>query len=294
MIDALLPGQILLLENLRFHLEEEKNDLSFAKQLADLGDLWVFDAFSCAHRAHASTYGIGHFLPIAMGLSMEQELNALAKVLIDPKKPVAALIGGSKISTKLSVLQHLMEKVDYLLIGGAMANGFLLAQGHSIGQSFYEPNMVDLAKNMLDNCGACTIVLPQDAYVAEKLQPYANCLSFDIDAIANEHMMLDIGPKTIASFCSIIEKCKSVLWNGPLGAFEYPPFEQGSIALAKTIAKYTQLGQLTSIAGGGDTLAALSQDDSLFSFSHLSTAGGAFLEFLEGKSLPGIEILLKK
>ena len=292
-IGDLQPGDVALLENLRFHAGETKNDRAFARALAQLGDLYVNDAFSCAHRAHASVEGIAHLLPAAAGRGMEAELDALSRVLSDPEKPVMALIGGAKVSTKLKLLSHLCENVQVIAIGGAMANTFLAAKGFEVGASLHEPDMLETAGAVLSRCAnaGCDVILPTDVVVARTL---TNGSEYDVvaaDAVPRGKMILDIGPDSVAALASRIADCRTLVWNGPVGAFETPPFDRGTTALAKAVAKITAAGTLISVAGGGDTVAALVKAGVERELTYVSTAGGAFLEWLEGRALPGVEVL---
>ncbi|MDA0306324.1 MAG: phosphoglycerate kinase [Proteobacteria bacterium] len=288
-------GGVALLENLRFHAEEEANDAVFAGKLAELGHLYVNDAFSCAHRAHASTQAIATLLPSAAGRLMQAELEALSGALENPQHPVAALVGGAKISSKMTVLGHLVGMVDQLIIGGGMANTFLHAQGIDIGKSLCEPDMADDANNIMESAmdAGCEVVLPIDAVVAKEFCEGAASETVLLDAIPADAMVLDVGPASIADLMSRLGKCKTLVWNGPLGAFETKPFDTATNALAREAAKLTQDGQLLSVAGGGDTVAALANAGVQDDFSYVSTAGGAFLEWLEGKDLPGVAALKK-
>jgi phosphoglycerate kinase len=292
-VAALLPGQIAVLENLRFHAGEEKNDPEFAKRLAALGDIFVNDAFSSAHRAHASTDAIARLLPSYAGPLLMQEIEALACVLEKPVRPVAAVIGGAKVSTKIDVLKNLAAKVDKLIIGGAMANTFLLAEGVGIGKSLAEPDHAKTALEIMHAAKArrCEVVLPRDVVVAAKLE--AGAASHVVPTLETpaDRMILDVGPKTVAHCAGIVGGCRTLLWNGPLGAFEVAPFGEGTFALAREAAALTKSGKLTSVAGGGDTVAALNAAGVTGDFSYVSTAGGAFLEWLEGRTLPGIAAL---
>ena len=290
----LAPGQIAVLENVRFHAGETANDVAFAKRLAALADIYVNDAFSAAHRAHASTEAVARLLPSYAGPLMIQEIKALVGVLDTPRRPVAAVVGGAKVSTKIPILTNLLAKVDKLLIGGGMANTFLLAQGVGIGKSLAEP---DLAASALAIIAAakdkgCELVLPQDGVVAAALAAGSPARAFAIDATPADAMILDVGPATVARFCALLACCHTLIWNGPLGAFEVAPFGEGTFALAREAARLTQAGELTSVAGGGDTLAALNAAGVGEAFSYVSTAGGAFLEWLEGRELPGIAALV--
>lgn len=292
--DSLSPGDVALLENLRFHKGEEANDPHFSAKLADLGDVYVNDAFSAAHRAHASTEGITHLLPSAAGLLMEQELNALSRALEAPEKPVMAIAGGSKISTKLNVLLNLVKKVDYLVLGGGMANTFLFAEGATVGGSLCEKDMAHEAQDIMkaaDKAG-CRIILPCDAICVENLAPDAPFEIYDTQEIPADRRAIDIGPKSINEITEIMGSCKTLVWNGPMGVFEIKPFDNGTNALAKTAAELTKTGNLVSVAGGGDTVAALENAGVRDDFTYISTAGGAFLEWLEGKTLPGVAALL--
>jgi phosphoglycerate kinase len=292
-VNTLKPGDVALLENLRFHPEEEKNDLPFARALAQLGDLYVNDAFSAAHRAHASTEALAHLLPAAAGLLMQAELEALAVALGNPARPVAALVGGSKVSTKLDLLNSLVQRVDLLIIGGAMANTMLLAQGKEVGRSLVEADMLDTAKAIFAAAAAasCEIVLPEDAVIAETLAPGVETETVAVGAVPADRMMLDIGPASVAAIAAKLAWVKTLVWNGPLGAFETAPFDAGTVAVAQAVAAQVASGSLKAVAGGGDTVSALVHagvDDKL---TYLSTAGGAFLEWLEGRELPGVEAL---
>ncbi len=294
-VTGLANGGILVLENLRFHKGEEKNDPDLAAALAKLGDVFVGDAFSCAHRAHASTDAITHLLPSYAGPLLMEEINALRTALEHPKRPTAAVVGGAKVSTKIPVLTNLMAKVDYLIIGGGMANTFLLANGHAIGKSLAEPDLVSTAREIMDAATAkgCTIVLPVDGVVAAEFKAGAANSVVDVTAIPADQMMLDVGPKSIAHLSKVIEGCGTLLWNGPLGAFEIAPFGEGTFALAKQAAAMTKAGKLVSVAGGGDTVAALNAAGVTEDFTYVSTAGGAFLEWLEGRELPGVAALAR-
>jgi len=292
-IAALPEGGIALLENLRFHAGEEANDDVFIKALSLLGDAFVNDAFSAAHRAHASTEGIARVLPSAAGRSMQAELEALEVALGNPDRPVLAVVGGAKVSTKLDVLSNLVTKVDRLVIGGAMANTFLYALGTYVGASLCENDMADTARAVMasaDEAG-CEVVLPSDAVISEKFEAGAPCESVPIAAVRANTMILDVGEGTAQALADSLKDCKTVLWNGPLGAFEIRPFDRGTNIVAQAAAKLTAEGKLRSVAGGGDTVAALAAADALDDFSYVSTAGGAFLEWLEGKELPGVVAL---
>ncbi len=292
---ALQPGGIAVLENLRFHQGEEKNDPAFAKALASLGDIFVGDAFSTAHRAHASTEGITHFLPSYAGPLLMEEINALRAALDKPKRPTVAVVGGAKVSTKIPVLENLLAKVDKLIIGGGMANTFLHAQGVAVGRSLCER---DFAKTALDIIAAAKargaeIVLPVDAVVAREFKAGAPSSVVDITACPADGMILDVGPQSVAHLTNVLSQCHTLLWNGPLGAFEIAPFGEGTFALAKAAATMTKAGMLVSVAGGGDTVAALNMAGVTVDFTYVSTAGGAFLEWLEGRELPGVAALTK-
>ena len=295
-VAAMKPGDILLLENTRFHKGEEKNDPAFVAALARLGDLWVNDAFSAAHRAHASTEGLGHRLPAYAGRTMQAELEALAKALEAPKQPVIAIVGGAKVSTKLQLLENLIAKVEALVIGGAMANTFLHAQGIKVGKSLVEKDMADTARRIMDKAESrnCAIILPIDAIVAFHFEANAPSHAYGIDAIPAEGMILDIGGQSIERIKGAIDDAATLVWNGPLGAFELHPFEQATAEIAKYAAARTRAGKLVSVAGGGDTVAALNMAGVAEQFTYVSTAGGAFLEWMEGKALPGVDVLRQK
>jgi phosphoglycerate kinase len=292
-VDALKPGEVALLENLRFHPEEEKNDPGFAKSLAALGDLYVDDAFSAAHRAHASIAALAHLLPNAAGKLMQAELEALGAALEHPAHPVMALIGGSKVSTKLDLLKFITGKVDKLAIGGAMANTFLFAQGRPVGRSLCEKEMADTARDILAAAekGGCTVILPDDAVTADKVEAGVMTRTVGINAVPMDSMILDIGPDSVARISDALATSKTLVWNGPVGAFETPPFDRATVALAKKVAELTAAKKLLSVAGGGDTVAALATAGVEDRLSYVSTAGGAFLEWLEGKELPGVAAL---
>jgi phosphoglycerate kinase len=295
-VAAMQDGDVLCLENTRFHKEEEKNDPAFVAELAKLGDIYVNDAFSAAHRAHASTEGLGHKLPAYAGRSMQAELEALAKALEAPQRPLAAIVGGAKISTKLDLLGNLLDKVDVLIIGGAMANTFLLAQGKSVGKSLAEKEMLDTAREIMSKAKAKKreIVLPADAVVAQKFEANAPSRTVSVDAVGADDMILDIGPRSIEYVVSALARAKTLVWNGPFGAFEMQPFDTGTIEVAEAAAELTQAGKLVSVAGGGDTVAALNAAGVADRLNYVSTAGGAFLEWMEGKALPGVEVLRVK
>jgi phosphoglycerate kinase len=295
-VAAMKPGDVLCLENTRFHKEEEKNDPRFVAALAKLGDIYVNDAFSAAHRAHASTEGLAHKLPAYAGLAMQGELEALDKALGAPKKPVMAIIGGAKVSTKLELLENLIAKVDALVIGGGMANTFLHARGMPIGKSLAEKDMADTARRIMDKADDrnCAIILPIDAIVAYHFQANTPSHDYGVDAIPADGMMLDVGPQSVERIQAAIDDAATLVWNGPLGAFELAPFDRATVAVAQYAAKRSKAGQLVSIAGGGDTVAALNHAHVGHDFTYVSTAGGAFLEWMEGKNLPGVEALKVK
>lgn len=292
-IGNMRDGDVLLLENTRFHQGEEKNDAAFVEALAELGDVYVNDAFSAAHRAHASTEGLAHKLPAYAGRTMQAELEALAKALDNPVRPVMAVVGGAKISTKLELIGNLMKKVDILAIGGGMANTFLAAGGKEIGKSLCENDLLDTARAILKDAaaGSCRIVLPVDAAVAEEFKAHASSKIVDVEHVGHGEMILDIGPKTIDAVERLLADAKTLVWNGPFGAFELEPFDKGTVEVARAAARLTKEGALLSVAGGGDTVAALNHAGVADAFTYVSTAGGAFLEWLEGKSLPGVAAL---
>ena len=292
-VAAMANGDILLLENTRFHAGETKNDPALAAAMAKLGDLYVNDAFSAAHRAHASTEAVAHLLPAYAGRTMQAELDHLSLALSAPKRPVAAIVGGAKVSSKLDLLGNLMKKVDILIIGGGMANTFLHAQGKAVGLSLCEREMADTARKILADAAAahCEIVLPIDAVVAAKFAAGAEAQDADVDAIPDDRMILDIGPQSIARVEAILQTVKTLVWNGPFGAFEIAPFDRGTVRIAQCAAALTKAGSLVTVAGGGDTVSALNGAGVTDEFTYLSTAGGAFLEWLEGKVLPGVEAL---
>ena len=292
-VAAMEPGDVLLLENTRFHGGEEKNAPDFVAALANLGDIYVNDAFSAAHRAHASTEGIAHKLPAYAGRSMQAELEALAKALEAPERPVAAIVGGAKISTKLDLLGNLISKVDILIIGGGMANTFLAAQGKAMGKSLCEMDLLPTAREIMEKAKQKRreIVLPVDAVVARKFEANAPSRVVDVDHIGADEMMLDIGPKSVGHVVSVLARAKTLVWNGPFGAFEIEPFDNGTVEVAEAAAELTGAGKLVTVAGGGDTVAALNAAGVADRFTYISTAGGAFLEWLEGKPLPGVEAL---
>jgi len=292
-IAALKDGEVLLLENTRFHAEEEKNDEAFSRALAALGDLYVNDAFSSAHRAHASTEGVARHLPNAAGRCMQAELEHLEKALAHPDRPLMAVVGGAKVSSKIDLLQNLVAKVETLVIGGAMANTFLAAEGKSVGKSLFEPDLLETARAVIRMArdGGATILLPVDVVVAKEFKPGAAHRIVPADRIGADEMALDVGPASIAAFTAALAGTRTLVWNGPFGAFETPPFDAGTVAAARAVAAATRAGNLLSVAGGGDTVAALAHSGVENDFSYVSTAGGAFLEWLEGKELPGVEAL---
>lgn len=292
-IAAMADGGVLILENTRFHAGEEENDPAFADQLAALGDVYVNDAFSAAHRAHASTEGIAHRLPAFAGRSMQAELEALDAALGNPQRPVAAIVGGAKVSTKIELLENLVAKVDALVIGGGMANTFLLAKGVEVGKSLAEADLADTARRIISAAEAsnCTLILPDDVVVAATLAPHVSTQTVASAEVPADTMILDVGQATTAAINGWIDRAATLVWNGPLGAFETPPFDQATLAVARHAADRTTAGQLLSVAGGGDTVAALHKAGVAGQFSFVSTAGGAFLEWMEGKPLPGVEAL---
>jgi phosphoglycerate kinase len=293
-VAALQPGEVALLENLRFHPGEEANSPEFARALAEFGDIYVDDAFSAAHRAHASIAALAQLLPAAAGKLMEAELDALTAALETPQRPVLALIGGAKVSTKLDLLKFLIGKVDMLAIGGAMANTLLMAQGKEVGRSLCEHDMTETARQILALAArrGCRVILPVDAVVAPQLAPGTTTGEVAIDAVPSDMMILDIGPKTVALIGAALKEARTLVWNGPLGAFETPPFDRSTIAVSKQVSELTQSGKLLSVAGGGDTVAALAAAGVSDRLSYVSTAGGAFLEWLEGRELPGVAALM--
>jgi phosphoglycerate kinase len=295
-VSAMKAGDILCLENTRFHPGEEKNEPSFISALAKLGDIWVNDAFSVSHRAHASTEGLGHQLAAFAGRTMQAELDALTRALEKPERPVAAIVGGAKVSTKLELLGNLIEKVNALIIGGGMANTFLAALGKSVGKSLAEHNLAPTARDILSKAKAvgCEIVLPVDAVVAQKFAANAPSRVVGIDEVGAEDMILDIGPKSVAHVVSVLARMKTLVWNGPFGAFELEPFDIGTVEVAEAAAELTEVGDLVTVAGGGDTVAALNAAGVTDRLTYVSTAGGAFLEWMEGKALPGVEVLKVK
>jgi len=293
-IATMLPGNIGILENTRFHAGEEKNDPALAKAMAELGDYYVNDAFSAAHRAHASTEGIAHLLPSFAGRAMEAELRALERALGNPERPVAAVVGGAKVSTKLDVLGNLVGKVDHLIIGGGMANTFLAARGVDVGKSLAEHDLAPEAESIMARADAagCTVHLPYDVVVAKEFAPNPPSVRIcNVHEVAPDEMILDIGPAAVEALGDVLKTCRTLVWNGPLGAFEVPPFDAATVALAQTAAALTKEGSLVSVAGGGDTVAALNHAGVAGDFSFVSTAGGAFLEWMEGRTLPGVAAL---
>ncbi len=293
-IAQMQPGDVAILENTRFHKGEEKNDPELARAMARLGDIYVNDAFSAAHRAHASTEGLAHLLPAYAGRSMQAELEALQKALGHPERPVAAVVGGAKVSTKLDVLTNLVTRVDHLIIGGGMANTFLAARGVGVGKSLCEHDLKDTALSILDAADRanCTVHLPYDVVVAKEFAAHPPSIrTANVHEVAADEMILDIGPAAVEALGDALKTCRTLVWNGPLGAFETPPFDRATVQLAQIAAALTQAGQLVSVAGGGDTVAALHQAGVADQFTFVSTAGGAFLEWMEGKKLPGVEVL---
>lgn len=293
-IAALKPGDIAVLENLRFHTGEEGNDPEFARKLAAHADLYVNDAFSAAHRAHASTATMAKLLPAYAGPLLMEEIDALRSVLDRPRRPVAAVIGGAKVSTKIPVLTNLLEKVDVLIIGGGMANTFLLAQGVQVGKSLVEADFVDTAREIMAKAATrgCKILLPLDAVVAQRFEAGAPSINVPIGEVPADQMILDVGRESVVEYIAELAQCRTVLWNGPLGAFEIAPFGEGTFHVAASVAELTAVGNLVSVAGGGDTVAALNMARATEKFTYVSTAGGAFLEWLEGIELPGIKALI--
>jgi phosphoglycerate kinase len=292
-VAAMKDGDILCLENTRFHAGEEKNDPAFVAELAKLGDIWVNDAFSAAHRAHATTEGLGHRLPAYAGRTMQAELDALGKALDSPKRPVIAIVGGAKVSTKIDLLENLVSKVQALVIGGGMANTFLHAQGIGVGKSLCEKDLAPTALRILQKAEAagCAIILPVDATVAFKFEANTPSQAYGLDAIPEDGMILDVGPQSIERIHAAIDDAATLVWNGPVGAFEIAPFDRGTVVAAKHAARRTKEKKLVSVAGGGDTVAALNHAGVADDFTYISTAGGAFLEWMEGKPLPGVDVL---
>ncbi|GIX13169.1 MAG: phosphoglycerate kinase [Paracoccaceae bacterium] len=293
---ALKPGEILLLENTRFYPGEEKNDPALARSFASWGDVFCNDAFSAAHRAHASTVGVAQILPACAGRLMEAELRALEAALEDPARPLVAVVGGAKVSTKLALLGNLIGRVDRLVIGGGMANTFLAAQGVDVGRSLCEHDLADTAREIMAQAAArgCALLLPVDAVVAEALRPHARAQVVDIGHVPRDMMILDAGPRSVVAIERAFEAARTLVWNGPLGAFEVEPFNAATDAAALKAADLTEAGRLVSVAGGGDTVAALNRSGAAARFSYVSTAGGAFLEWLEGKTLPGVAVLMQQ
>jgi phosphoglycerate kinase len=294
-VATLQPGDIAVLENTRFFGGEEKNDPAVIDRFAALGDLYVNDAFSAAHRAHASTEGLAHRLPAFAGRAMQAELDALEKALGNPEHPVAAVVGGAKVSSKLDVLRHLVTKVDHLIIGGGMANTFLAARGVAVGKSLCEHDLTDTAEAILDAAdrAGCTVHLPYDVVVAKEFRANPPVRTVNVHEVAADEMILDVGPAAVEALGDVLKNCRTLVWNGPMGAFETPPFDTATVSLARTAAALTQDGSLVSVAGGGDTVAALNQAGVADRFTFVSTAGGAFLEWMEGKDLPGVAALLR-
>jgi phosphoglycerate kinase len=290
------PGDVILMENTRYHGGEEKNDAGFAKMLAGLGDIFVNDAFSAAHRAHSSTEGIAHVIPAYAGRAMQAELSALASALETPKKPVIAIVGGAKVSTKLDLLGNLSKKVEALVIGGAMANTFIYALGLGVGKSLHEPDLADTARNIISTAekNGCSIILPIDGIVAKEFKAGAESHAYGIDALPADGMMLDVGPMSVDKVKAAVDGAHTLLWNGPFGAFEIEPFDAATNAVAQYAAQRTKAGKLITVAGGGDTVSALNHAGAADGFTYISTAGGAFLEWLEGKELPGVKALEAK
>lgn len=290
---ALAPGAVAILENTRFYAGEETNDAAFAGELAQLGEVYVSDAFSAAHRAHASTEGIARLLPAYAGRSMEKELSALEAALGDPKRPVAAVVGGAKVSSKLDVLTNLVEKVDHLIIGGGMANTFLAAKGVDVGKSLCEHDLTETATAILAKAeqANCTVHLPYDVVVAQEFAAGAASQVVNVHEVGADDMILDVGPAAVEACADALKVCRTLIWNGPMGAFEIEPFDAGTVQLAQAAAALSSDGSLLSVAGGGDTVAALNHAGVAQHFTHISTAGGAFLEWMEGKSLPGVAVL---
>ena len=292
-VEAMSDGDVLLLENTRFHKGEEKNDPDFARALAENGDIYINDAFSAAHRAHASTEGLAHLLPAFAGRAMQDELEALEKGLGKPAKPVVAIVGGAKVSTKIDLLTNLTHKVDALVIGGGMANTFLAARGTDVGKSLCEHDLAGTAKQIMIEAAeaGCAVILPSDAVVAKEFKAGAASKTVAIDQVPADAMILDVGPKTVEVVNQWIDRAATIVWNGPLGAFEIEPFDRATVEAARHAARRTKEGKLVSVAGGGDTVAALNHAGVAEDFTYVSTAGGAFLEWMEGKPLPGVEVL---
>ncbi|MES2056620.1 MAG: phosphoglycerate kinase [Pseudomonadota bacterium] len=294
-VATLQAGDVAILENTRFHAGEEKNDPALVADMAKLGDFYVNDAFSAAHRAHASTEGLAHVLPAFAGRAMEAELDALDKALGNPEHPVAAVVGGAKVSTKLDVLKHLVARVDHLIIGGGMANTFLAARGVDVGKSLCEHDLTGTAEEIFDAAerANCTIHLPYDVVVAKEFRANPPIRTINVHEVAADEMILDVGPAAVEALADVLKNCRTLVWNGPMGAFETPPFDTATVALARTAAALTRDGSLVSVAGGGDTVAALNQAGVGTDFTFVSTAGGAFLEWMEGKELPGVAALAR-
>ncbi|KQM94882.1 MULTISPECIES: phosphoglycerate kinase [Sphingomonas] len=294
-VAMLEPGDIAVLENTRFFGGEETNDPAVVARFASLGDLYVNDAFSAAHRAHASTEGLAHVLPAFAGRAMEAELDALQKALGAPEHPVAAVVGGAKVSSKLAVLRHLVTRVDHLIIGGGMANTFLAARGVDVGKSLCEHELAATCEQIMEAADKanCTVHLPYDVVVAKEFKPNPATRTINVHEVAADEMILDVGPAAVESLGDVLKNCRTLVWNGPLGAFETPPFDTATVALAKTAAALTEGGSLVSVAGGGDTVAALNHAGVADAFTFVSTAGGAFLEWMEGKDLPGVAALTR-
>ncbi|MFQ3665844.1 MAG: phosphoglycerate kinase [Sphingomonadaceae bacterium] len=292
----LADGSVTVLENTRFHAGEEANDPQFAAAMARLGDFYVNDAFSAAHRAHASTEGLAHLLPAYAGWQMEAELKALAAALGSPKRPLCAIVGGAKVSTKIDVLEHLVGRVDHLVIGGGMANTFLKSRGLPIGRSLHEADHLETANRILAAAEAanCTVHLPFDVVVAHELREHADHRIANVHHVESDEMILDLGPHAVEALADVLKTCATLVWNGPLGAFEYPPFDTATVALARVAAALTDDGSLVSVAGGGDTVAALNAAGVADRFTFVSTAGGAFLEWMEGRTLPGVAALMRE
>jgi phosphoglycerate kinase len=292
-IDSLKPGGVALLENLRYHASEEKNDPAFAAELAKLGDIYVNDAFSAAHRAHASTEGIAKLLPAYPGLSMARELEALGAALGNPQRPVLGIVGGSKVSTKLDLLKNLVTRLDKLAIGGDMANTFLYAQGHDVGSSYCEKDLAETAREIIRLAGQskCELLLPIDIVVAEQMAAGVPTRVRGLGNVDDHERILDAGPETVARLKKAMANSKTLIWNGPLGVFEIPPFDKGTVEAAREAAKLAKEGKLIAVAGGGDTVSALNHAGVAADLTFVSTAGGAFLEWMEGKMLPGVEAL---
>ena len=292
-VSALADGEVVLLENTRFHAGEEANAPDFAKQLADNADLYVNDAFSAAHRAHASTEGLAHLRPSAAGRAMQMELDYLSRALAAPERPLVGVVGGAKISSKLDLLLNLVRKVNSLVIGGGMANTFLAAEGAAVGKSLAEHDLGDTAREIMGEAAraGCTVILPTDVVVAKEFKAHAETRVCPVDSVADDEMILDLGPDSTDRIAGLIEAAQTIVWNGPLGAFETPPFDTATVEAARFAAKQAKAGGLVAVAGGGDTVAALNHAGAASDFTYVSTAGGAFLEWLEGKTLPGVAAL---